>query len=155
MKTKKVVINDCFGGFCLSPIAQERYLELIGKKAYFFENDFENDKHMPLEKGTSKFLSSTFTVPNPDDFIKHEKKWYEMTAEEKEEYNKIYKSISFYASDLKRDDPLLIQVVEELGEKANGSYAQLKIVEIPEDVEWEIEEYDGSEHIAEKHQTWS
>jgi hypothetical protein len=56
--------------------------------------------------------------------------------------------------DLERDDPLLVQVVEELKEKANGSCAYLNIVEIPDEVEFIIEEYDGSEHVAEKHRTW-
>lgn len=56
--------------------------------------------------------------------------------------------------DIERDDQLLIQTVEELGAKANGWAASLKIVEIPDDVEWQIEEYDGNEHIAEKHRTW-
>jgi len=56
--------------------------------------------------------------------------------------------------DFKRNDPILISVVEELKEKANGNYASLKIVEIPDDVDWIIAEYDGQEHIAEKHRTW-
>jgi len=60
----------------------------------------------------------------------------------------------FSDSDIERDDPILIQVVEELGEKANGMCASLKIVEIPDDVDWEISEYDGNEHVAQKHQTW-
>jgi len=55
---------------------------------------------------------------------------------------------------IKRDDEDLVRVVKELGEKANSKYASLKIVRIPEDVEWEIVEYDGREHIAEKHRTW-
>ena len=33
--------------------------------------------------------------------------------------------------------------------------AKLKIVEIPDDVEWIIEEYDGKEWIAEDHRRWS
>jgi hypothetical protein len=53
-----------------------------------------------------------------------------------------------------RSDPALIEVVEELGEKANGWAAELGIVEIPDDVEWDIVEYDGKEHVAEKHRTW-
>jgi len=57
-------------------------------------------------------------------------------------------------TDVERDCPELVQVVEELGSKASGSHAQLHIVEIPSDVEWQIEEYDGLEHIAEKHRTW-
>ena len=53
-----------------------------------------------------------------------------------------------------RNDPVLVAVVEKLGERANGKHADLKIVEIPDDVQWEIEEYDGSEWVAEKHRTW-
>ena len=55
-----------------------------------------------------------------------------------------------------RDDPYLVQVVEDLGKEANGGrYAELKIVEIPDDVKWIIVEDDGAEHIAEVHRTWS
>jgi hypothetical protein len=57
---------------------------------------------------------------------------------------------------LQRDDPVLIQVIEELGpEDASGRHAELKIVEIPADVDWILEEYDGKEWIAEKHRIWS
>jgi len=56
--------------------------------------------------------------------------------------------------DLLRDDPILVQVVEELKEASSGKYAKLVVVEIPDDAEWQIEEYDGSEWIAEKHRTW-
>lgn len=54
-----------------------------------------------------------------------------------------------------RADPYLIQVVEEMGEYSWGNYAELKIIEIPDDVEWEICEYDGLEHVAEVHRKWS
>ncbi len=60
----------------------------------------------------------------------------------------------FNDRDLCRDDPLLIEIVEKLGEEANGDSAELRIVEIPEDVNWYIEEYDGSEWVAERHRTW-
>ena len=62
---------------------------------------------------------------------------------------------SEYRWELKRDDPHLVQVVEELGEAANTRYSTLKIVEVPDDVEWSVHEYDGSEWIAENHRTWS
>lgn len=52
-----------------------------------------------------------------------------------------------------RNDPTLIEVVETLKDKANYC-SDLKIVEIPDDVEWQIEEYDGWEWVAEKHRTW-
>ena len=71
-------------------------------------------------------------------------------------YNKqgnFYENINEY--DISRDDPVLVQVVESLGDLANDSYAELKVVEIPDGVNWSIEEYDGREWIAEVHRTWS
>jgi hypothetical protein len=62
--------------------------------------------------------------------------------------------ISQYDYYTPRNDPDLIAVIEEFGDDAHGWAAVLKIVEIPDDVEWQIEEYDGREHIAEKHRTW-
>jgi hypothetical protein len=53
-----------------------------------------------------------------------------------------------------RDNPVLVQIVEQLGENANSGYSNLKIVEIPDDVEWQISEYDGVEWVAEKHRVW-
>lgn len=69
-------------------------------------------------------------------------------------------SISFdrygykYADKEMRDNPKLVECVEKLGEKANGLCAKLKVVEIPDDVEWELYEYDGFESIHEKHRVW-
>jgi hypothetical protein len=53
-----------------------------------------------------------------------------------------------------RANPKLVVVVEKLGDKASGSCSKLKVVEIPDGVEWEIEEYDGMEWVSEKHRTW-
>jgi hypothetical protein len=44
--------------------------------------------------------------------------------------------------------------VKELGEKANGRFAELKIVDIPLDIQWTIEDYDGDEWVTEKCRTW-
>ena len=60
----------------------------------------------------------------------------------------------FEDRDIPRNDPALVEVVEVLGEAANGFAANLKIVEIPEDVDWYVEENDGREWVAEKHRTW-
>ena len=54
-----------------------------------------------------------------------------------------------------RDDPALVKVVEQLGNLASSSHADLKVVEVPNDVKWTIEEYDGAEWVAEVHRTWS
>lgn len=62
---------------------------------------------------------------------------------------------NFYASrSCPRDCPVLVALVEEMGERANSRYSRLAVVEIPDDVDWYIAEYDGSEHVAEVHRTW-
>ena len=53
-----------------------------------------------------------------------------------------------------RTESALIRTVEELGEESWGRNSQLKIVEIPDDVLWEIEEYDGIERVVEAHRIW-
>ena len=57
--------------------------------------------------------------------------------------------------DIPRNDPILVQVVEELGKQADGELASLKIVEIPDYVNWEIENYDGCETVREVHRSWN
>ena len=61
----------------------------------------------------------------------------------------------FNCREIPRNDPTLVEVVEKLGEAAYGFAANLKTVEIPEDVDWCIEENDGREWVSEKHRTWS
>ncbi len=62
------------------------------------------------------------------------------------------KSDNFYAY---RTDKRLIKAIKEVGLKeAGGKFSRLEIVEIPDNVEWEIYDYDGIETIHEKHRTW-
>ena len=50
--------------------------------------------------------------------------------------------------DIPRDDPALVQVVEELGEEANDLHANLKIEELPGGMQWLIDSYDGYEQVV-------
>ncbi len=59
---------------------------------------------------------------------------------------------NFFEGIIPRDCPILVEMVEK-GD-ADGAFSDLKIVEIPDDVNWYIEEYDGLEHVAERHRTW-
>lgn len=59
-----------------------------------------------------------------------------------------------YAFEGDRSNPTLVATVEKLGDAANGKYAQLEVVEIPDDIKWEIEEYDGREWVREVSRTW-
>jgi len=151
----KVVINDCFGGFGLSHKAVMRYAELKGIKLYPWVDDISKQVYgdrASIDSPERDVMINYTTVPQDE---------YERIAEEEDRKpispSRYEKSNALYFSDrdIERNDPLLIQVIKELKQEANGYCAKLKIVEIPDDVEWEIEEYDGWEHIAEKHRTWS
>ena len=61
---------------------------------------------------------------------------------------------NFYSGRVPRDDEHLIAVVELMGTEANNRYSDLKIVDVPDDVNWYVEEYDGKEWVAERHRTW-
>jgi len=69
-------------------------------------------------------------------------------------YRDVEKKDYFFENDIPRDDESLVKVVETLGAKANGNYSSLKVIEIPDGVNWFVEEYDGREWVAERHRTW-
>jgi hypothetical protein len=80
---------------------------------------------------------------------------FEFGGREGDEYEKRHYGLNNERSSKIRSHPAVVQVVEELGpEEASADFASLKIVEVPDDVEWIIEEYDGAEWIAEKHRRW-
>lgn len=144
----KVVINTMHGGFGLSHEAMLRYCELKGLTVY----------PEPLTEFAGMQQTYVYwTVPAEDRICISD--LFDQKGKEisKEEYNDLVnrantQSIDDYSID--RNDPALIQVIEEMGEESWGSFAELSIVEIPDDVKWHIAEYDGREWIAEDHRTW-
>ena len=54
-----------------------------------------------------------------------------------------------------RNNPTLVKVVEELGKEADGKHAKLKVVEVPDNIEWKITDSNGFEVVEEVHRTWS
>lgn len=136
---QKIVTNRCYGGFGLSEKAVLYYAEIKGMKLY-------------PDQDTRHGLTTYWTVPK--DQRPKEINWREAALAERAAFNEAQAQATLYERDITRDDPALVQTVEELGEAANGSYAKLKITEIPDGVEWEIKEYDGMEHVAEAHRTW-
>ena len=154
----KVAINVCFGGFRLSRAAVKRMAELQGRACYFFTHDLKNiDRYLPSDEkpeGRDLFFTA-FDIPNPNEVLRNEKAWHDMSDAEKAASNKLYEQHQLPSGRFEdRADPLLIRVIEELGDLANGGCAKLKVVEIPDGIDYSIDEYDGSEHIAETHRTW-
>lgn len=137
----KIVINNCYGGFGLSETGMQAYAARKGLTLY-------------PEKDV--LFTTYWTVPPEQRMAQvSNEQWLKMTVAERAEYNKMYASQIIYDIYFSRDDPDLIAVVEELGEQANDQLADLKVVEIPDGVVWKIANYDGLEHIAEVHRTWS
>lgn len=144
----KVVVNKCYGGFGLSHEALFKYAERKGLTLCAYDRDWEND--------TSR---DYFNRVDVSDANPHRSPIY-VTKDvgerlHNDEFNLAIKDCYFSIHDFDRSDPDLVWVVENMGEKVNSRYSSLAIVEIPNDVEFEIEEYDGNEWVAEVHRTWS
>jgi len=147
----KVVINDKFGGFGLSHKAIMRYAELKGIKLYAWVDDIDKRIQGEDTKLEDAFLVHYAIVPQEEyEALLKEEKEKPISPKRFEKSSALY----FVDGDIPRTDPDLIKVIGELGDEANGRFSKLKIIKIPDDVEWEIEEYDGNEWIAEKHRRW-
>lgn len=59
-----------------------------------------------------------------------------------------------YLKEAYRADSVLIEVVEEIGEEANGLCADLTVVEIPDGMDYVIDDYDGIETLHANVPTW-
>jgi hypothetical protein len=131
MQMTKVAVNKCYGGFSLSDEAVEECL----RRGMTVETiDEANDRDRPRDEHA--------------DFWKEERTRYAAC------FSKYYPSKWSYSDPDFRTHPIILAVIEDLGEAANGQCANIKIVEVPDDVSWHIEEYDGQEWIAEDHRTW-
>ena len=125
----KVIINRCYGGFGLSDVAIERCLEL-GMKLTHYRSSSDGGGY---EDDDAHFVSL-------DSSHSYDQKYYAIRGNEKDF----------------RIHPIVVSVVEELGNAANSRYAHLEIIEIPFDGTegWSIDEYDGFELISEEHRSW-
>ena len=65
-----------------------------------------------------------------------------------------FKYIDYDNGHFHRDDPDLVQCVQKLGKKANGSFAFLTVITIPDNIDWYIDEYDGVECVRERGHCW-
>jgi hypothetical protein len=137
----KVVVNKCYGGFSLSYDGVVEYAKRSGFPLFAYvsartaDGGFDLDRYVP------------YIPDGKDPFCIHYSK-----AELKD--GKFNNETYFSDRAIPRDDVILIAVVEVLGENANGTCAELRIVEIPDGIKWVIGEYDGMEHVEEEHRSW-
>lgn len=136
----KIAINKCYGGFGLSPIAIKEYLKLKGKECFFYKKNYESKEltQIPFEQASTYDTSLTkdFGLSIKDDW-------------------KSYESNYFYYNNIERNDEDLIKTIEMLGiKKASGELSELAIVEVPDEIDWYIDDYDGIESVHESHRSW-
>jgi len=143
----KVAYNACYGGFSLSPIAETEYQKLKGVTLTWY-------------KGNGSYPYASFTRVEDIENINARDSIFDLKASRKdlgETIDKIPKDCYYYESwhgGEKRSDVDLIDVIERLGDRANGSCAKLAIKEIPDGAEFEITEYDGNEDVEPPRMSW-
>lgn len=146
----KIAINTCFGGFGLSVAAYEKLIEwgVPVRKYVQQKRDAASGRYSSESANDGEIIFDRDLTPASEDSFAELYWRYRDTSGTLGRYWDSWTSEN-------RRHPLVIRAIEELGEAANGPYAKLKVVEIPDGTEYEISEYDGREHIAEAHQTWS
>lgn len=145
----KVVINVCFGGFGLSDAAYEKLSEWgVPVRKYIKQDTDEKGRYKPQPANNGEVIFDRELTPLGQDSMNDIYHKYKDKASLSQRYWDGWTREN-------RTHPLVIRVVEELGNIANGPCAELKVVEIPDGTDYTVEEYDGREHIAEKHETWS
>lgn len=128
--TMKIAINKLSVYFELSPRAWKRYVELSGKDLHFLDDETYQEIDIKADNN------------------------YRYILLDARQYNENDESVKF---EPERNDPALIQTLEELGALANTDWSEFKIIEIPDDVNWHVvKDYDNDyEYIEEIHRIWS
>ncbi len=128
----KVVVNNCYGRFGLSPKAQERYWGLKGKQVFFYVSEYGAKKARKASADANPLLvHALFKDYGP---------LVNLAEVPREELAR--------SETIERHDPVLVRVVEEMGKAADGWRARLTVIEIPDGVNYIIRDYNGKEWVA-------
>lgn len=141
----KIILNKDYGGFGVSAKAHKLYAERLGKELFYYIGKYEG--HHVVYKKVSY-----------EEFIKKNSLFYFYSF--KDLGDEVIEDIVIQDDDSildldrgHREDTLLIQIVEELGEEASSWAATLKVVEIPDELangNYMIDDYDGAEILHAK-----
>lgn len=142
----KVVINGCHGGYGLSEACVREWARRKGIGMWV-----EPSKTHP------DILPPTYWIVPPERRPPDlSSRWNGLSDDERRANSDAWRTATIdQRRSIERNDATLVAVVEELGAAVcSGSSAKLAIVDIPDDVEWQIGEYDGVERVEEKHRVW-
>ena len=127
----KLVVNNCYGRFGLSPKAQERYWGLKGKQVFFYVREYGTKKARKASADANPLLvEALFKDYGP---------LVNLAEVPREEFAR--------SETIERHDPVLVRVVEEMGKVADGWRARLTVIEIPDGADYIIRDYNGKECV--------
>lgn len=135
----ELVLYEGCGGFELSYRAVMSYAKRKGITLYAYRSTPTGIEETPYNPRNKRGLNTLY--------------YYTRKIKVGMPLGKAYNFI-FNIEKIPRYDPDLVAVVKKLGEKAFGPFSKLKIVTIPEGIEYSIENFGGREQIAEKHLIW-
>ena len=130
----KIVINSLCAGLNLSLAAALHYAKLCGFE--LFPVVEVKNKYVPYEDGMNCPYGPIYlTKP--------------LTAE-----GEFQEGAFFHLGYIKRNDPHLVATIEQMGDQASRQGSLLKVVVIPEGVDWAVREHDEKERVEEKQRVW-
>ena len=133
--TKKIMYNDCFGGFGISGFAKIEYAKRVLHKPFKIYGSAYSDKELTPEE-----IAELSEKPNeyPIHIIKND--------------GKEFRFPNWYWDQSSRRDPILLSLLEEYGsEKISSSCSKIAIEEIDEDDFYKIIDLcDGVESVLTK-----
>lgn len=138
----KVLLNKCFGGF---EVSEEGYMLYAKKKGI---------KLYPYDRVGITRLKKAGTLTDSDHAIGFREFLTKDYGDEVNAGDVDWEHDCLYLREEHREDPILIKVVEELGSAASGRYGKLRVVEIPDALNYVIDDYDGIETLHEDVPTW-
>ena len=146
----KIILNKCYGGFDVSPAGYQLYAKKKGFELYpyiitsdpEFKYDVDKYYYKKIKWEETRYGSVHYLKKDLGDEIS------------KELFEEIADNDYFWISSKYRTDSTLIEVVEELGNKASGPCGELRVVEIPDDLDYVIDEYDGIETLHQRVKEW-
>jgi hypothetical protein len=164
---QKIVIATGGASFELSVEARLRMARIEGVQVYCYKQDdgdevnrvWESDNDSYYNKIDASKVNKTTRHSSFGDTVRYLVTYEDLGDRVYEEYceSKEYKP----ARGFLRDDKLLVLIVGALGHDAGGEGLDPKIVEVPDDVKWEIRFYGGYgecgeyvEYVSEVHREW-
>lgn len=141
----KVVLNRCYGGFSISPEAAQRLLDLgVTEIAKPVKAVYSSAKPKYLKDDLARWRAYVAARAELGSKKAQKTVGYYMVFTADEQF--VLDTHPSEREGIPRHHPMLVQVVEEMGEAANGNSAELEVQEI--DLTYEIDDHDGKEHIS-------